>query len=129
VVLSFAGEDRVYVEQVAAQLRDRGVRVFYDDFDKALLWGKDLVEHFDLVYRRNGRYCVMFISEDYVQKVWTQQKRRFALARALEERREYVLPARFDNTEVPPTIAYITIGGMSPLQFTNLVLQKLGHRS
>jgi hypothetical protein len=132
VVLSFAGEDRGYVEQAATQLREQGVRVFYDNFEQSLLWGKYLVEHFDLIFRRNGRYCVMFISQNYVQKVWTRQERRFALARALEERREYVLPARFDNTEapgVPPTLAYIAISEKSPSQFTQIVLQKLGRTS
>jgi hypothetical protein len=39
------------------------------------------VEHFDLVYRRHGRYRVMIISQNYVDKVWTEQERRFALSR------------------------------------------------
>lgn len=30
VALSFAGEDRCYVDAVAAKLRDAGVKVFYD---------------------------------------------------------------------------------------------------
>ena len=42
VCLPFAGEQREYVEQVAAKLKSRGVRVFFDDYAKAVLWGKDL---------------------------------------------------------------------------------------
>ena len=41
VALSFAGEDRSYVEAVASYLKDRGVRVFYDAYEKVDLWGKD----------------------------------------------------------------------------------------
>lgn len=129
IVFSFAGEDRGYVEQVADALRSHSVRVFYDSYEEAALWGKDLVEHFDMVYRKSGRYCVMFISEHYLRKVWTKQERQFALARALQERREYVLPARFDATEIPgipPTIVYISLAGRTPTEFARLIEQKLG---
>ena len=47
VVLSFAGEDRTYVEQVAGFLRERDVRCFYDRYEDVTLWGKDLAEHLD----------------------------------------------------------------------------------
>lgn len=33
--LSFAGEQRGYVEDFARDLQSRGVRVFYDDYEKA----------------------------------------------------------------------------------------------
>ena len=45
VALSFAGEDRDYVKRVAAQLKSDGVSVFYDDYEEAALWGKDLYAH------------------------------------------------------------------------------------
>src|SRR5689334_12046341 len=45
VALSFAGEQRPYVLRVAAALRRRGVRTFYDDYEKPEMWGKDLYEH------------------------------------------------------------------------------------
>lgn len=34
IALSFAGEDRGYVDQVANQLRDSGVKIFYDFFEQ-----------------------------------------------------------------------------------------------
>ncbi len=43
VALSFAGEEKAYVQKIAAALRRRGVRPFYDD-EKAILWSKDLYE-------------------------------------------------------------------------------------
>ena len=42
VALSFAGEQRSYVEQVAEHLKKRGIAVFYDDFETVNLWGKIL---------------------------------------------------------------------------------------
>ena len=42
VALSFAGEDRKYVHRVAEALAEKGVKVFYDNFEEADLWGKYL---------------------------------------------------------------------------------------
>ena len=78
VCLSFAGEQRPYVSEAADALRSFGIRVFYDDYEKAALWGKDLYEHLDWVYRKVARYCLVFISSDYAAKVWTTHERRSA---------------------------------------------------
>ena len=43
VALSFAGEDRKYVERVATQLVSEGVTVFYDKFEEAYVVGKGSV--------------------------------------------------------------------------------------
>ena len=43
----------------------------------------------------------MFISAEYAAGDWTRVERRAALAWAVRERREYVLPARFDDTVLP----------------------------
>jgi hypothetical protein len=131
VALSFAGEDRSYVAQVAETLRDSGVRVFYDDFETVALWGKDLYAHLDWVYRKAARYCVVFISEHYASKLWTNHERRSAQARAFEENREYVLPARFDDTDtegIIPTTGYVDLRGMDPLSLAEMIREKLGPR-
>jgi hypothetical protein len=129
VVLSFAGEDRKYAEAVAEYLKNNNVKVFYDKYEEVTLWGKDLTEHLDKVYRGSSRYCVMFISKNYANKVWTTHERRSALAKAIEEKEEYILPARFDNTEIPgirPTIGYVDLSKKTPEQLGKMVLQKLG---
>src|SRR5262245_31136756 len=101
VCLSFAGEDREYVDRVAAELRSAGVRLFYDAYEDVDLWGKDLYQHLDAVYRHKARYCVAFFSAAYAAKVWTKHELKSAQTRAFEENREYILPARFDDTEIP----------------------------
>jgi len=129
VVLSFAGEDRNYVEKVADFLKSHDVKLFYDKFEEVTLWGKDLTEHLDKVYRGNARYCIMFISKHYADKVWTNLERRSAFAKAIEEKDEYILPVRFDMTEIPglrPTIGYIEISSISPSKLGELILKKLG---
>jgi hypothetical protein len=128
VCLSFAGENRDYVEMVARELSAQGVRVFYDEDAKITLWGKDLLEHFDRIYRKASRYCVMFISEHYARKPWARHERRSALARALEEEGEYILPARFDSTDLsglPPTIAYLDLTEIAPATLVSHIMEKL----
>jgi hypothetical protein len=129
VVLSFAGEDREYVERVAEILKASQVSVFYDNYEEASLWGKDLVEHLHKVYGGSARFCVMFISKHYADKVWPTHERRSAFEKAIESKEEYILPARFDDTSIPglrKTIGYVDLRNKSPEQLAALILEKLG---
>lgn len=129
VVLSFAGEDREYVERVAECLKKNNVKVFYDKYEEVTLWGKDLSEHLDKIYRGNARYCVMFLSKNYANKVWTRHERRSALAKAITEKGDYILPTRFDDTEIPgiqPTIGYVDLSKKTTEELCKMILQKLG---
>ncbi|MCL4535525.1 MAG: TIR domain-containing protein [Bacteroidetes bacterium] len=129
VALSFAGEDREYVETVASILTRQGIRLFYDHYEQATLWGKDLYAHLQNVYQKQSHFTVMFVSEHYARKVWTNHERRSAQARAFSESQEYILPARFDDTEIPgllPTIGYIDLRETSPDELANLIIEKLG---
>jgi AbiJ-like protein/TIR domain-containing protein len=131
VVLSFAGEDRAYVEKVAETLKTNGVSLFYDDYEESSLWGKNLVEHFQKVYGGSARYCVMFISKHYAEKVWPTHERRSAFQKAIEAKEEYILPARFDDTEIPGlhrTVGYVDLRKKSACDLASLILQKLGRQ-
>ena len=129
VGLSFAGEQRDYVEQVATDLKSRGIRPFYDDYEREVLWGKDLYAHLSEVYQHLCRYCVLFVSKEYAAKVWTNKERQSAQARAIEEQQEYILPARFDDTPIPGllnTVGYVDLKKTSPEQLCDLIEGKLG---
>lgn len=130
VVLSFAGEDRVYVDQVAKILRESDIALFYDNYEEVTLWGKNLTEHLHKVYSSSARYCVMFISQHYAEKVWPTHERRSAFEKAINSKEEYILPARFDDTEIPGLnkhISYIDLRKKTPNDFAALIIQKLGH--
>ncbi len=129
VALSFAGEDRDYVEKVASQLKSDGVRVFYDKFEEATLWGKNLYTHLSDVYENKALFTVMFISEHYKNKVWTNHERESAQARAFESNREYILPAFFDESVKIPgvlkTTGRISLAKRSPENLASLIIKKL----
>ncbi len=131
VCLSFAGEDRGFVRKVAEALRKRGVRVFFDEYVQVELWGKDLYAHLDDVYQNAARFCVLFASRHYAQRVWTDHERQSAQARAMREHREYLLPVRLDNTPIPglrPTVGYVDASHLSANQLAEMVHAKLGKR-
>ena len=128
VALSFAGEDRRYVEMVAEFLTAAGITVFYDRYETADLWGKDLYTHLSDVYQRKARYMLMFVSADYAKKLWTTHERKSGQARAFQDADEYILPARFDDTEIPgllSTTGYIDLRHHSPAEVAILVAKKL----
>lgn len=129
VALSFAGEDRDYVEEVAILLRTLGIKVFYDKFEEANLWGKNLYEYLNEVYKEKAKYTVMFISRYYKDKLWTNHERRALQERAFEESKEYILPARFDDTEIPglgSTTSYIDLRNKTPKELVKLICEKIG---
>ncbi|RLI53596.1 MAG: hypothetical protein DRP09_15335 [Candidatus Thorarchaeota archaeon] len=128
VALSFAGEQREYVGEVFLILHKKGIKVFYDELFKTTTWGKDLAEYFMDVYYRQSRYCIMFISKEYVSKAWPTFERRHVIARFIEGHGDYILPVRFDDSEVPglpSTIGYIDARENTPKDIANLFIRKL----
>ena len=128
VALSFAGEDRHHAERLAELLRAEEYSVFYDEYELAKLWGKDLYVYLSSVYKDQAEYCVMFLSEYYAQKVWTNHERESAQARAFEENREYILPVRLDDTEIPgilPTVGYLDLRSMTIEEIHQILVEKL----
>ena len=125
VALSFAGAQRDYVGQVAEALKARGVRCFYDADEQVLLWGTHLAEELPRIYARESAAVVVFISADYAGRDWTRLERRAAFSRAVAEAGVYVLPARFDDSELPgllPDVVAVDLRGYTPEQFADLVV-------
>lgn len=129
IALSFAGEDREYVEKVADVLRERGVDVFYDRFEETKLWGKDLYTYLVDIYQNKALYTVMFVSEAYKNNLWANHERKSAQARAFSESREYILPAMFDESvEIPgllKTTGYISLKELKPADLAQKIISKL----
>lgn len=101
VALSFAGEDRAVAKKLASLLKSQGLSVFYDEYAQAELWGKDLYQHLAEVYKESAQYCIVILSEHYARKLWTKHELKQMQARAFKENREYILPVRLDDTEIP----------------------------
>lgn len=129
VALSFAGADRKIAEAIAVRLRDAGFRVFYDDFYPEHLWGKDLPAFFHEVYNTRARYCMILVSPEYAQGMWTNHERRSAQERMLRERgSDYILPVQVREAEVPGlqgTIGFLPLDKYGPLGVAELLIKRL----
>ncbi|MFY1693160.1 TIR domain-containing protein [Plantactinospora sp. WMMB782] len=126
--LSYASEQREYVDEVAKTLASSGVTVFYDQDRKAEIWGKNLYDYLDEVYRTKAKYCIVFASREYASKIWTNHERESAQARAVAQAGDYILPVRFDDTTIPglrPTLAYLDARVISAREVAELALSKL----
>lgn len=129
VALSFAGEQRDYVDEVARHLQSRSIGVFYDDFERVDLWGRSGAEAFHAVFAEESAYVVMFVSHSYVSKAWPNHERRSALSRMIREQREYILPVRFDDADVPGLPAdtiYLSAHDYKAAQMATIIAEKLG---
>jgi TIR domain len=128
VAVSFAGENRPTAEKFAEILKAHGLKVFYDEWEQANLWGRDLYEHLDEVYAKKARYCVMFLSEAYARKAWTNHERKSAQTRAFQENEEYILPLRLDDTAIPgirATLGYLDLRKIKVEGAAQLAIQKV----
>ena len=71
---------------------------------------------------------MVFVSAEYAARDWTRHERRAALARAVRERREYVLPARFDDTPLPglpSDMVTVDLRSRTPHEFAAMIASKL----
>src|ERR1043166_4739154 len=113
VAITVAGPDRKIARDLAQRLQTAGLVVFYDQFFDDHIWGHDLPEMFDDIFRVKSRFCVIFISRAYATSEWANLEKRSALARAMKERgKAYVLPIRIDDTillGLPPTVAHLSL--------------------
>ena len=74
VALSFAGEDRRFVEECAEILRSLCINVFYDNYEKEVLLGKNLYSYLADIYQNRARFAVVFVSKAYKEKRWTKHE-------------------------------------------------------
>lgn len=128
VALSFAGEDRAYVEVIANKLKNRGIKVFFDKFEISKLWGKDLYPCLNHIYKDSAKYCVIFVSKSYKNKAWTQHELKSAQNRAFIENKEYILPIFLEHVKldgINDTIGYINASEFSESEIVDLIIEKL----
>lgn len=129
ICVSFAGVQRPIAEELSEKMRALGYQVFYDNFYPEQLWGKDLPVFFDEIYRKKSRYCVIFVSNEYLAGAWTNHERQSAIARGLQERgEEYILPIQVHDIELPglqTTIGYLTLHSHTIPQIVSILDMKL----
>lgn len=101
-IFSFAGEDRVLVNEIYCKLKEQGYNIFYDKAYQSQLVGTDLYTELRKLYKNKGTYVVCFISKCYTHKVWTNLE-----FTAIKERLmstffagDFLIPILIDDVEI-----------------------------
>lgn len=100
VAVSYASEERPYVERVVRYLQMDGLKVFFAPDVQESLIGENMLEVFYPVYKRESMFVAAFVSEAYLKKDYTRQEADIALFRSKEEKRNCLIPIYFGKARL-----------------------------
>lgn len=130
VALSFPGEVRPYVEQVAAALESLvgPDRYFYDNNYVAQLARPSLDTFLQQIYRDRSKLIVVFVGKDYEQKEWCGIEFR-AIRQVINERAgDRVMYVRMDDGVVAGVLnldGYVDARQYSPGQIAGFIQERI----
>ncbi len=134
IALSFPGEHRAFVEQVAEHLSaavDRE-RVLYDKFHEAELARVNLDVYLPRLYREQSELIVIFLCPAYAAKRWCQLEWRHIrqLIATLDEDRIMLVsfgsPGDLSELGILVGDGHVDIGSRPASDIAGLILQRLG---
>jgi len=134
VALSFPGEHRRFVAQVAQHLAARvdRERVLYDRFYEAEFARVNLDVYLPRLYREDSELIVLFLCPEYAAKRWCQLEWRHIrqLLATAEEDRIMLLsfgdPGDRSDLGIVPGDGFADIRDRGPDEIAQLILQRLG---
>ncbi len=129
VALSFAGEQRHFVERVARRLGEalEPHHVLFDRDHEGEFGRRDLDLHLETLYGKQSELIAVFLSADYERKDWCRLEWR-VLRNVMMEKGDKVVLFRFDDTPIPglhPTDGYVEIKNRSPEAIAEMILKRL----
>lgn len=128
VAVSYASEQRYYVEPFVKYLKKKGLHVYYDRDEQIMMLGSLLHEKLSEIYSTNSMDRVIFLSHDYTRKPFTVFESEIILAEnVFEKGRLYVF--KFDDATLPGLNRNMVYASSSefplPEEFARLVYAKL----
>jgi hypothetical protein len=133
VALSFPGERRLFIAQIAATLAtEHGkARILYDQFYEAEFARPDLDVYLPNLYRTNSDLICIFLCADYAQKRFCNLEWRFIRQLIATEDHGRIMFLSFDPIAAIPEIGilsgdgYVSIGSRTPEQIAALINERL----
>ena len=89
VFISYATEDIGFAERLATDLRDRGIYVWFDQWE--LRVGDSLANRINHAIKSQS-YIIVILSKASVNSPWVMSELNAGFARALKEKRVVLLP-------------------------------------
>lgn len=132
VALSFPGEKRAYVENVANFLIEKlgKYSVFYDNNFKSSISRPNADTLLQNVYRKQSKLIVVFLCEEYSQKEWCGLEFRAVrdIIKAKED--DKIMFIKFDNAEINGVFSidgYIDANTHNEEEISTFILERLSH--
>jgi hypothetical protein len=118
IALSFPGEKRPFVEQVAQELALllSKERVFYDAFYKEELSRLNLDAYLQNIYHDHSEAIVVFLCEEYEENDWCGLEWR-AVRDLIKQRKDEIMLVRFDDHPISGVFGidgFLDAGSRSP---------------
>ncbi|MDP9363800.1 MAG: TIR domain-containing protein [Chloroflexota bacterium] len=130
--VSYAATEQALAERLTQIVEAEGYRVFYDRSDQADLWGEDMGKYLADVYTNQALYCVLFASQEYAERIWTNHELQSALVRQIREKgAAYILPVQVDGTTLDgpsANINYVSMERYSVEEIAAMLIEKLRRR-
>lgn len=125
--VSYASPDAEFVSEVVESMKGRGLRVFFAPDEQAEIIGRNLVDFLTEVYLKKAKYCLVFISRHYVERIFPNRvERPAAQARAIEQTERYIIPIRIDDTKIPGVTQFVAyVRDKPPTQIADLAVSML----
>lgn len=128
VALSFPGEKRDFVSQVASGLQEQIGDVFYDQYFEAELAQPDQDIILQTIYHENSDLVVVFICKKYENKEWCGLEWRAIRELIKQKKSNAIMLMRFDDVEMPGVFSidgYINLQGRTPEQIVHVILKRI----
>lgn len=128
VAVSFAGDVRSTVEEFIKELKNLGLSVFYDFDQQAQLWGSDVRVKLAEVYANDALFMVVFLSESYPERDWTDFELSVGKEAAQKRTKDYLLPLKLDDVQVvgvKSTTGYVDLRCVGVKKAAELLSEKV----
>lgn len=101
IFIAHASEDKNIVRKLANDLIDRGLLVWFDEWEIKV--GDSLVEKINQGIE-NSSFMAIGLSKNSIRKPWFTKEVNAGLMRELNDRGVYLLPLLFESCEIPPLL-------------------------
>lgn len=130
VALTFSGEKRTYVAQVASILAKRfsEAEVLYDKYHEAEFGRRDLSFYLPDLYHDQADLIVVVVCRDYEQKEWCGLEWDAIFDLLKKRKNDDVMLCRFDNATVKglySTAGFVDLDGKTPELTATRILERL----
>jgi len=134
IALSFPGEHRGFVEEVAKHLAERvgQERVLYDKYHEAEFARPNLDVHLPNLYGAESELIAVFLCAEYAKKRWCKLEWRFIRQLICTTEEDRIMLLSFDEIGAIPELGilsgdgYVSIGQRPSNEIATLILQRLG---